>query len=195
MVRLPDWQDLGAVPHLDARVPIARPDASALARGNLEADVIGLKQQYAEDADYSGLPQRFDADLQKLAQQHAETIDDPSMRQRFLADAAQFNAGHRAWADQHAFVIGKDAQKAYLDQAGQNFIKAAGSTADDAAHQRMIEAMDAALARAEHLGVLDREEAMLRRAAFTDQFLSVDTQSQIDRAIAAGDAEKLDQIV
>src|SRR6266545_3549235 len=150
MVRLPDWQDLGAVPHLDARVPIARPDASALARGNLEADVIGLKQQYAEDADYSGLPQRFDADLQKLAQQHAETIDDPSMRQRFLADAAQFNAGHRAWADQHAFVIGKDAQKAYLDQAGQNFISAAGNTADPSAPDRGDERRDRARGASRH---------------------------------------------
>jgi hypothetical protein len=227
LVKLPDWQDLGEVPRLDARVPIARPDASpiargaeqlgqgiarlgqgvgqftlakaqyqnALARGNLEADIIGLKQQYVQDADYSSLPQRFDADLQKLTQQQAETVDDASMRERFLSDAGNINAGHRARGDQQAFAIGKDAQKAYLDQAGQNFINAAGNSEDDAAHQRMIEAMNAAIDRAENLGILSRQEAMQRRAAFTDQYLSVDTSSQIDRAIAAGDAEKLDQIV
>jgi hypothetical protein len=150
MVRLPDWQDLGVVPRLDARVPISRPDASpiargaeqlgqgiaklgqgigkfaqyqdALARGNLEADVVGLKQQYAQDGDYSTLPERFDADLQKLTKQQAEAIDDASMRQRFLADAAELNAGHRVWADQQAPATFKDAQKASLDQAGQNFI-------------------------------------------------------------------------
>jgi hypothetical protein len=222
MVRLPDWQDLRAVPRLDARVPISRPDASpitrgaeqlgqgiaklgqgigkfaqyqdALARGNLEADVVGLKQQYAQDGDYSTLPERFDADVQKLTQQRAETIDDPAQRDRFLAGAAELNAAHQAWAEQQALATFKDGQKAHLDQAGQDFIDAAGSSEDEATHQRMIEAYNAAIGRAEHLGVLDREEAMQRRVAFTDQFLSVDTQAQIDRAIAAGDDEKLGQI-
>ena len=83
----------------------------------LKQHIVGMKQAFSQDPDYSTFGQRFDEQASAANEAAAQTISNPNLRAKFQADAGILTADARAQVMNRGFELGQQTKVAALQGA------------------------------------------------------------------------------
>jgi hypothetical protein len=157
-----------------------------LAHANYLAQAMDLHTSFANDTDFSTLPDRYKAAATGLRDQTAQTIDSPGLRARFLATADDTIARGNAWASARAADLSHSNDVATVDAKGDQLAGTFAGTQDEPTRHRIIGTYGALVDSLQGTNAISAVQAYEMKHRWGHQVASADALTRIQNGDAEG---------
>lgn len=152
---------------------------------------LGLRQQLAQDGDYTTVGERYGKQIRKVYEGAAGLIGNPDRRALFEAGAQGDIARFEAAVGGHVRRAEADANVAYVDEQADRFIGQAGSGVEEDGRRRAIDSYHELVDGLHLRGFVDAGQALAKKRSFAKRYASADYWA----AVNSGDRTRMEDAV